>query len=510
MVSHSATPGGLYSINDPAVKVNYDPRWGRGYVASRDFAAGDTLLVGKPFVIVPDLDSRGHVCAGCVRQPNKEDCSRKLPYTCLDGCGWATYCSEECRAKDWKRGHQHECKALKEMDGLNFEGKWGYVEDYARLVLMIVVERCREIVDLGRESPESVASFLGSQSQEPVTQIPKNTFSDVWTACTNASSFGARMDREVAWVGLIVARFVALVMYPEVLRTVSTYQIKAADILPEENDAYLVSYIAQTLASHASVIAGNADGSEAKGLAGHPLLSDLIEGLGGDLDQVAKVLASSISLTCREECNSFGLYNFARLGSEEERQGYAGRVFTSPIFFNHSCSPTWVIFSVTTRSRRLSQRSLTDAGDELCISYVGAVDEEFGLLRRRKNLKETFFFDCGCERCRVELLSHYATTSDDASGPVDTKYTSQLDALLCQRSGCKGFYRPGHLSLSSNALVSAAHKRSKRTSNEDAERDGTHRKDSGASLTENKMGGVSKHCTWQCEACGSTRAVSAT
>lgn len=39
-------------------------------------------------------------------------------------------------------------------------------------------------------------------------------------------------------------------------------------------------------------------------------------------------------------------------------------------------------------------------GDEVTVSYV---DVELGVEERRRELREVWFFECFCERCKVEL-----------------------------------------------------------------------------------------------------------
>lgn len=77
-------------------------------------------------------------------------------------------------------------------------------------------------------------------------------------------------------------------------------------------------------------------------------------------------------------------------------------LYPSLSYFNHSCTPTvtktrkgssWIFATISSK--------IIEAGEELCISYLGG--EEVGMERkeRREKLKE-WGFDCACRRCEEE------------------------------------------------------------------------------------------------------------
>ncbi|KAJ3108677.1 hypothetical protein HDU97_000533 [Phlyctochytrium planicorne] len=450
-----------------ALRVFVDPRKGRSFVASRDFDAGEIVLISKPYAAIPDSTARSKVCAFCVRQPLTKDAEAPpLPVECDGGCGWARYCSQDCKLKDWETWHKFECRALQELQrDLVWEGRTDYVEDYSWLLIRVIVVRCRELLEgLQKNEVDEVKFPVWSQKAD---ELPGNRFKDVWAACTNSTSFDQRLSSEVLWVCLLLTRFVGLVMFPSMSQHPSWMHIGLlpSDILPLESDEFITQAVESVIRQHfegqrkgsATDTVPKESGSLQEGVAGHPLLSDLINRLDGNLELVKKLMSSVISLICREECNSFGLYNYSRLGNTSERQGYALGYYTSPIFFNHSCSPNvgHVVRDgvPATKDTLCSYDHATlPTGEtgangcmvfyalhpiakdtELCISYVGAVDSAFGVERRRSRLKELFFFDCDCERCGAEL-NH-----------KDTKSFPQLQAFLCSVQGCKGFFRPSHL-----------------------------------------------------------------
>ncbi|KAK4508068.1 hypothetical protein PRZ48_001805 [Zasmidium cellare] len=95
--------------------------------------------------------------------------------------------------------------------------------------------------------------------------------------------------------------------------------------------------------------------------------------------------------------NAFGI----RSGGEdsEEYMGYG--VYPSASYFNHSCSPNL-------RKQRIGRQWQFTAGqdislgDQCCISYLGGDERDLSFSDRQRRLKDTWGFDCSCERCANE------------------------------------------------------------------------------------------------------------
>lgn len=78
---------------------------------------------------------------------------------------------------------------------------------------------------------------------------------------------------------------------------------------------------------------------------------------------------------------------------------------------NHSCIPN---LAYTAQMQRIVATKSIKSGDELTTSYVNLSS---GVLERRQKLKDEYFFDCECERCRSELQTIAAQEAQ--SGEVD-------------------------------------------------------------------------------------------
>ena len=112
---------------------------------------------------------------------------------------------------------------------------------------------------------------------------------------------------------------------------------------------------------------------------------------------------------------------------------------------NHSCNPncqshwsaapTAVAGSAAGSAARPGQALLTirttravRPGEALEIAYISELQPRAS---RRCALRETFFFDCACARCREAELVHARALADE-----------QLNALACARSACHGVLAP--------------------------------------------------------------------
>jgi hypothetical protein len=89
-------------------------------------------------------------------------------------------------------------------------------------------------------------------------------------------------------------------------------------------------------------------------------------------------------------------------------QGGGQAIFPTFSFASHSCQPNCTHSVFPNRTLALQAKTAVRAGEEFTISYISTLQ---GLLKRRMKLRDKWFFECGCARCRdpTELGSHAST-----------------------------------------------------------------------------------------------------
>lgn len=112
-----------------------------------------------------------------------------------------------------------------------------------------------------------------------------------------------------------------------------------------------------------------------------------------------------LALITRDHGNSFGIFETG-LERDGEMLGYGS--WTEASFFNHSCRPN-LKKERTRRAYSFTAIQPVEAGDELCISYIGD-SADMPLQERRSRLSAGWGFVCRCARC----------TSEEADGQSKT------------------------------------------------------------------------------------------
>jgi hypothetical protein len=125
----------------------------------------------------------------------------------------------------------------------------------------------------------------------------------------------------------------------------------------------------------------------------------------------------------RIQCNAFGLTEVSPATETNPQRQRGLAVYLSSSFFNHSCSPNVGFFR---RGRFLAFIALEDIdeGAQLFISYVKA---GLTVAERQKKLKETYFFDCRCDRCLAET----------STGTLTVPPHSLVSCFQCDRNGSR-------------------------------------------------------------------------
>ncbi|CAH2352668.1 hypothetical protein CLIB1423_07S04830 [[Candida] railenensis] len=95
--------------------------------------------------------------------------------------------------------------------------------------------------------------------------------------------------------------------------------------------------------------------------------------------------------------NAFGIWELSDSDTtNKEFFGYS--VYPTASFFNHSCAPNLARKRVGRAIHFMTSRDILP-GEELCICYGNAADEEFEI--RQKELDE-WHFKCQCTKCKLE------------------------------------------------------------------------------------------------------------
>ncbi|XP_062113356.1 histone-lysine N-methyltransferase ASHR1-like isoform X3 [Humulus lupulus] len=90
-------------LNEGCLSVSTLPDKGRCLFATRHFCPGEVILRERPYVSVPNNNSR---CDGCFKTSSLKKCSV---------CQMVWYCSSSCQKEEWKL-HRLECDALSKLD----------------------------------------------------------------------------------------------------------------------------------------------------------------------------------------------------------------------------------------------------------------------------------------------------------------------------------------------------------------------------------------------------------
>ncbi|CAD1478420.1 unnamed protein product [Heterotrigona itama] len=95
-----------------AVIIKYNEEYGRHIVATRKISPGEVIAVEKPYSLILTPDNVHTHCSNCL-----EVSWANIP---CEYCTYAMYCSEECKAMDWKKYHDVECAVFPSMLKMNF------------------------------------------------------------------------------------------------------------------------------------------------------------------------------------------------------------------------------------------------------------------------------------------------------------------------------------------------------------------------------------------------------
>lgn len=96
--------------------------------------------------------------------------------------------------------------------------------------------------------------------------------------------------------------------------------------------------------------------------------------------------------------NAFGIWQEDE--SDDSREFFGYQVVPRASYFNHSCIPNLTKTRVG-KTVIFTLNKPVSVDDELNIDYSGVLD--YPTVKRREFLKNTWFFDCQCARCKLEI-----------------------------------------------------------------------------------------------------------
>ncbi|XP_043785490.1 SET and MYND domain-containing protein 4-like isoform X1 [Apis laboriosa] len=95
-----------------AITIKYNDKYGRHIVATRKISPGEVIAIEKPYSLILTPDNIHTHCSNCL-----EVSWANIP---CEHCTYAMYCSEECKAMEWKKYHDIECAIFPSMLKMNF------------------------------------------------------------------------------------------------------------------------------------------------------------------------------------------------------------------------------------------------------------------------------------------------------------------------------------------------------------------------------------------------------
>ncbi|KAG0227465.1 hypothetical protein BGW42_002939 [Actinomortierella wolfii] len=397
-------------------------------IRTENFLPKGTLLFRiDALSAIPDANHQQSHCVLCLQ---KADEASKI--SCYGGCGQVVYCSTQCRDHDYERFHRIECGFLAKwslsreqvasrMVGSNdgasagqirvmqdeFDGKERsyalepYSWDYFRLLMRILTQHfTHQTCDAKEKQEQNTSHGAVGGTFGSLTDVRDDVLQTAMDLIENRSSFGhEHLKNEIA----------------NAASALDAYQHWIFSHLPPPYNK-------------------------------QPKLS---------MDML-------IGLICREECNAFGIYDYPVVETLSgtpldvqviNRKSYGLGLYTDgqAARFNHSCAPN--LYHVF-KDRHILVYAGRDIQpmEELSIAYLefggriyrGEVSQEermVALRQRKKYLKDVFFFDCACIRCRVEekwIMGH------DANLDQKEKKYIQIGVKCANNIGreCFGHYVP--------------------------------------------------------------------
>lgn len=382
---------------------------GRCLITNQAVSQGDILFVWKPYIIVPYVTEKEHVCANCMHISKKQPHIKPM-MMCRQNCLHVFYCSNKCEQEHWDKYHQYECSFLDKIFVLHDMDFSDEVINYARLVMRMLTQRFQEIVSKSRDM----------------------SIEDIWMGRSHFDKFTIEKMNEFGTVAKILTEYVLARLTSHLMTDNHEFVDCVQSFLPDSDDAKKVEI-------------NDSDQWFTE------IIHSCSLSIGTTIIEAIKCLLSKVYiLICIEEINALFHITFILEGYSQPPSTYAMGMYPSAAFVNHSCSPNIARFPVQEQRGNFHVGDVVffatrflEKGEEVCYSYlereyefytkeqVDADEISRSPTKRQQKLRDEFFFNCDCVRC-----------FNESRGNLDGSYMALVTELKCTKPQCKGWLVP--------------------------------------------------------------------
>lgn len=338
---------------------------GRSVFARKDIPAQSTVLIVYPFVALPFLPYRKRFCGHCLLYDNK--CAG-LSYRCSGSETY--YCSEKCKDND--SSHEKICEPLRKVSSwMNRGGRGKNSKCHPGEIIRLMVVILAQISTCGvasRYDPLLAEALNMNKGEVLNVTAPTGSLEDVFSLESHYDEWITEDQQE----------------WSRIARTFIIPLLKEFNLLPDNWKEKDVLDLVSRIESNGF---GIYDGRD-------------------DIYQEPDLEPEGIQVNMPPSPPQSPIH------SSKKKETTIGRsIYPSASYFNHSCSPVLRHGKQMNAYRRVDQRLVglyrpliftTDAqvnsGTEMTITYIDDGPDRPTCARRRE-LRENYYFECGCERC---------------------------------------------------------------------------------------------------------------
>ncbi|KAK9302571.1 hypothetical protein QLX08_005453 [Tetragonisca angustula] len=319
-----------------AVIIKYNEEYGRHIVATRRIRPGEVIAVEKPYSLILTPDNVHTHCSNCL-----EVSWANIP---CEYCTYAMYCSEECKAMDWKKYHDVECAVFPSMLKMNFV-------KLDLFSLRLAIQAVREATSM-QELREELKEVDNCDDPRTKGFSKDGTFPS---------------DKYRSLLGLVT----------------NTEKRSVQDLFRRSLDASFILYFLAT----------------GTNMFGSPLSKDL-----SVLIKNADVIFVGGLILRHQQLIPSNIHSFSEeYGLEAVERGVAAMPFFSLI--NHSCNPNVLRHSRSEYMIIYAMYPIKE-GEQLCDNYTQhyAITPKAA---RQKELLKQYYFKCNCPACEEDWPLYY-------------------------------------------------------------------------------------------------------